>query len=165
MIHFWLNIIDVDRTRDASPEKRSKAIMQREFTREEDECIQNVFDFYMKKTICRSVQRAVLRQMRMECRCIAVPDEEMSIETEVVSMEPMDVIEVRGYMIPFNNEKLYLVLFQLNEKEREIMLLNICEQIPLKEISKLMDMDYGATRVHKSRGLKKIKELLKRYGL
>lgn len=68
-------------------------------------------------------------------------------------------------MISIYDEKLFCILNQIREKERDVILLNVFEDMTLLDVAKVLDMNYSTVRNNKSRGLERLKELIKKYGL
>ena len=89
----------------------------KKYTSEEEECIQNVFDSYMKK----SIKRAVIYQISLHDI-----DKETYLITDVGTMSdvPSSIevfdyyfIDISRYRVPIRDEKLYETLIQLNKEE------------------------------------------------
>lgn len=135
------------------------------YTSEEEECIQNVFDSYMKK----SIKRAVLYQISLQDI-----DKETYLITDVGTMSdvPSSIevfdyyfIDISRYRVPIRDEKLYETLIQLNKEEMDIILLYYCEEIPLIKISKELNINYDTVKTKRKRGIEKLRRLLNEHGL
>lgn len=137
----------------------------KKYTSEEEECIQNVFDSYMKK----SIKRAVIYQISLQDI-----DKETYLITDVGTMSdvPSSIevfdyyfIDISRYRVPIKDEKLYETLIQLNKEEMDIILLYYCEEIPLIKISKELNINYDTVKTKRKRGIEKLRRLLKEHGL
>lgn len=111
--------------------------------------IENVFDAYIKRIIKRSAAREVKRQVKIAEMERALIGADIAVEVN------FDV----------DDENIDKILSILKETDRNVIILNICEEIPLVDVAQILDINYQTARIKKMRALIKLKKWGERDGL
>lgn len=114
-----------------------------------EEDIENVFDSYMKTIIKHAASKEIRRQAKWQKRELTLSDVDRPVE---ITFE-------------IENDLLNALLDKLNESDRNVIIMNICEEMALKEIATILDMNYQTVRTKKQRALIKLKKWGERDGL
>jgi ACR3 family arsenite transporter len=76
--------------------------------------------------------------------------------------EPIDGLEIAEEHVESNAKDLQLLLEQLPQQQRKVLLLVFYHDLTLEEAAEVMQVSIGTARTHYDRGKKKMSELLKR---
>lgn len=111
---------------------------------EHKEIIQKVFDAYIKKIIRRTAKREVNRQVRKNMHEQSLYDGDIAVEV--------------NFDLKINDDGIERILGALKEIDKNVIILNICEDIPLKYVAEILDINYQTVRTKKMRALVKLKK-------
>lgn len=117
----------------------------------DSEVIQKVFDAYIKKIIKRTASREIRRQVKRN-------QYEQAFDVNDIAVEV-------NFDIGVNDEKVDKLLGILKEIDKNVIILNVCEDIPLKYVAQILDINYQTARTKKMRALIKLKKRGEKDGL
>ncbi len=131
--------------------------MKSEYTQTELESLRHRFDAFCKKVIEHSVSNQIRSYIRHCKNYTAVPIEMESFSTEDLYSSARHKMSAGDETVMIDNDDIAEVLLEMQEKKRQVLLLNAALDYSLAETARILGIAYTTARSYKTRGLQEMK--------
>lgn len=133
---------------------------------ESEQTIQHVFDAYIKRIVKRKITNLIVQIIKHREYFDSVPYDDVG-EYMTLSEEKYEItkiFKVGAEEIVLRDEDLIDILLTLRTSERNVLLLNVCANRSLKEITQELNLTYETVRTYKKRALREVRGKMECYG-
>lgn len=132
---------------------------ENENTEKEVSGLQKRFDAYCCSVIRKRAFKQIGKYIQYCKKYAAIPVEEMEELTATEEENPTDkfIFVIEGEQVYIEDEFLADAISELQERMRNVLLLNVALEHNLSEIASMLDIRYNTVKVYKSLALREIR--------